>query len=238
MRLGNIQAVVLAGGLGTRLRPYTLFLPKPMLPLGDKPVLEHTLEWLKKNGVSDIVLCVGYLRRVIEDYFKDGEEFGVKISYARGNRPLGIAGQLKTARPFLNGTFICLYADMIFDFPLRAVVDFHVRRRALATIVVMPYKTTLRYGFVDLDEKGSVKDWREKPEVSGLINVGCYVMEPRFLEYIPSAMVSMDGAFRTALKSGELICAYRGKGDFIDIGDRRAYTSASERFLERLGKIL
>jgi len=238
LRLGKIPAVVLAGGLGTRLRPYTLFLPKPMLPLGDKPVLEHTLEWLKKNGVNDIVLCVGYLRRVIEDYFKDGKEFDVRISYARGNRPLGIAGQLQTAQPFLNGTFICLYADMVFDFGLRALVDFHLRRKALATIVVMPYKTTLRYGFVDLDEKGNVKDWREKPEVSGLINVGCYVMEPKFLEYIPSVMVSMDGAFRTALKSGELVCAYRAKGDFIDIGDRRAYASAYEKFLERLGKIL
>ncbi len=238
MKLGKIKAVVLAGGLGTRLRPYTLFLPKPMLPLGDKPVLEHTVQWLRKSGVTDIVLCVGYLRRVIEDYFGDGKEFGVNISYARANRPLGIAGQLKTAQPFIDGTFTCVYADMVFDFRLNSVVDFHLTKRALATIVVMPYKTTLRYGFVDVDERGGVKDWREKPEVSGLINVGCYVMEPRFLEYIPSGMVSMDGAFRAALKSGERIFAHRAKGDFIDIGDRRAYTSAYEKYLERLGKIL
>ena len=111
-----MKAVILAGGLGTRLQPYTNSLPKPMLPLGEKPILEHLIEWVRKNGVKEIVLCVSYLRKKIEDYFGDGKKFGVKIEYAISNKPLATAGQLKTAEKFIDGTFVCLYGDSIYNF--------------------------------------------------------------------------------------------------------------------------
>ena len=97
-----MKAVILAGGLGTRLRPYTKTLPKPMLPLGGKPILEYEIEWLKKNGIKEIVVCVSYLRKKIENYFGDGRKFGIKIEYAISNKPLATAGQLKTAEKFID----------------------------------------------------------------------------------------------------------------------------------------
>ena len=101
-----MKAIILAGGLGTRLQPYTTFIPKPMLPLGEKPLLEHLIEWIKKNGIKEIVICVSYLRKTIEDYFENGKRFGVKIEYAATNKPLATAGQLKTAEKFIDDTFV------------------------------------------------------------------------------------------------------------------------------------
>src|SRR6266496_1352021 len=123
-----MKAVILAGGLGTRLQPYTFFIPKPMLPLGNKPLLEHLIEWVtsgnsKNNSnsyskIDHIILCVSYLHRTIEDYFEDGARFGIKIDYARSDRPLATAGQLKTAEKFLDDTFVCLYGDAVYAFDL------------------------------------------------------------------------------------------------------------------------
>ena len=117
------KAVILAGGMGTRLRPYTFFTPKPMLPLGDKPLLEHLILWLKENGVSEFILSVSYLRKVIESYFGDGSELEVKISYAKSKDPLGIAGQLLNAKDQIDETFYLLYGDSVFDFSLLDMLD-------------------------------------------------------------------------------------------------------------------
>lgn len=236
---GLVKAVVLAGGLGTRLKPYTLFLPKPMLPLGNKPVLEHQLEWLRKHGVKDVTIAVGYMKRIIEDHFGDGKEFGLKINYARSNRPLGTAGQLKSAEEYVSTTFLCLYCDSLLDFDLKDAVAFHQSERALVTMILMKYATNLRYGFINLDDTSAVTSWREKPKITGLINIGYYIMEPRFLEYIPKGkMFGMDNAVRTALKKNERIVGYVAKGDFIDIGDKKSYRLAYEQYLNKLGEIL
>ncbi len=235
----NLKAVILAGGLGTRLRPYTLFMPKPMLPLGDKPVLEHLISWLCKNDMTDIVICVGYLRRIIEDYFKDGKELGVKITYARTNTPMGTAGQLKSAEKFIDGTFLCVYGDSIYDFDFKDMIDFHDKKKALCTIALIPYKTTLKYGFIDIDENGLVKKWREKPTIEGFINIGCYVMEPKFLDYIPKdTKFGMNFAFNKAIEEKERIYGYNAKGSFVDIGDKRGYIEVYKKYLDKLGEII
>lgn len=234
-----MQAVILAGGLGTRLRPYTLFLPKPMLPLGEKPLLQHLIEWLKKNDVREVTICVSYLHKAIEEYFENGKELGVSINYARSSKPLGTAGQLKSAESRLKERFVCLYGDSIINFNLKDAIRFHEKKKAIATITLMEYKTNLKYGFIDLNAEGRVKAWREKPEVKGMINVGCYMMEKRFLKYIPKGkMYGMDIAFRTAMGAGEQIYGYTAKGTFIDIGDRKSYAASYEKFLNEMGKIL
>lgn len=235
----NLKAVILAGGLGTRLHPYTLFMPKPMLPLGDKPVLEHLISWLHNNGIKEMVICVSYLRRMIEDYFRDGKEVGVKITYARTNTPMGTAGQLKSAEKFIDGTFLCVYGDSIYDFDVKDMIDFHYKKKALATIALLPYKTTLKYGFIDIDKNKLVKRWREKPSIEGLINIGCYVMEPEFLNYVPKdTRLGMNFAFEKAMEGKEKICGYNAKGSFIDIGDKRGYIGVYKKFLGKLGDIL
>ena len=109
-----MKAVIFIGGLGTRLQPYTFFIPKPMLPLGNRPLLEYLVEWLiKSKKITEIIICVSYLHRSIEDYFEDGTRFGINIKYSRSDRPLATAGQLKTAATHLKEPFVCLYGDSV-----------------------------------------------------------------------------------------------------------------------------
>ena len=129
-----MKAVILAGGLGTRLRPLTNSKPKPMLPVGEKPILEHLIEWTKKGGVKSVVICVSYLRKSIEDYFEDGSKFGVKIEYAISKKPLATAGQLKTAEQFIDDDFVCMYGDSIFNFSLRSMIKQHTTKKPMVTI--------------------------------------------------------------------------------------------------------
>ncbi len=136
-----MKVVILSGGLGTRLRPYTLFVPKPMLPLAEKPLLQYIIEWLNENGLKDIVISVGYLRKSIEDYFLDGGDLNVKIDYVRLTNPLGTAGQLKEVEPHLDSRFICLYGDSFYNFNLNDAISFHTKKNSLATIVLKNYKT-------------------------------------------------------------------------------------------------
>ena len=233
-----MKAVILAGGLGTRLQPYTTFLPKAMLPLGEKPLLEHLIEWMKKGGVDSFVLCVSYLRKTIEDYFEDGSRFGVKIEYATANRPLATAGQLKTAEEFISDTFVCVYGDSVFEFSLKNMVDSHFRKKSFVTMGLFEYKTKLQYGFIDMDKNNRVKAWREKPEVKGNINIGCYVMEPEVFKLIPpNKPHGMDNVIRSAIAKKYKVGGFVIKKGFIDIGDKVSYRRAYQHYLERLGQI-
>src|ERR671932_1415309 len=191
-----MKAVILAAGLGTRLQPYTFFIPKPMLPLGNKPLLEHIIEWLKTGSgerIDSIVLCVSYLHRTIEDYFEDGARFGVRIEYARSERPLATAGQLKTAEKLEDDSFVCVYGDSVYEFNLRKMIRQHEESKAFVTMALLQYSTRLKYGFIDINGQDRVTAWREKPEISGLINIGCYIMDPEFMKMIPkSGSYGMD----------------------------------------------
>ncbi len=233
-----MKAVILAGGLGTRLLPYTSFIPKPMLPLGEKPILEHLIDWTKKNGVKSVVLCVSYLKKTIEDYFEDGKSFGVDIEYAVSNRPLATAGQLKTAENFIDDTFVCMYGDSVFDFSLRNMIKQHRKKKAFVTISLNEYKTNLPYGVIETLKTGKVQSWNEKPEIKADVNMGCYVMEPKVLSYIPkNRPYGMDDLIRKAMNRKKLISSFRTRNGFTDIGDKSSYEKAHQRYIQKLGKI-
>ena len=233
-----MKAVILAGGLGTRLQPYTNSLPKPMLPLGEKPILEHLIEWIKKNGVKEIVLCVSYLRKKIEDYFGDGEKFGVKIEYAISKNPLATAGQLKTAEKFIDGTFICLYGDSIYNFSLRNMIVEHKKSKSSVTMSLYDYKFNLKYGVIDTTNAGRVTTWNEKPEFSAKINMGCYVMEPEVLQLIPkNKSYGMDDVIRKVLVKRKKVSSVISTKGFLDIGDKDTYEKANDEYRKKLGKI-
>ena len=260
-----MKAVILAGGLGTRLQPYTFFIPKPMLPLGNKPLLEHIIEWVTSGNynsnrnsnsnsnsnskIDHIILCVSYLHRTIEDYFEDGGRFGIKIDYARSDRPLATAGQLKTAEKFLDETFVCLYGDAVYEFDLDKMICEHKSSKAFISMALLSYKTNLRYGFIDINDgkegagekqkqRNRVISWREKPEVRGLINIGCYVMEPEFLKLVPkSSAFGMDDAVRKALEQNRFVKGFKIESGFIDIGDKKSYLEAYKKYVKKLGKI-
>ena len=235
-----MQAVILAGGLGTRLQPYTFFIPKPMLPLGNKPLLEYLVEWVKQlKDIDEVIICVSYLHRTIEDYFEDGGRFGIKISYARSERPLATAGQLKTAEKMLKDRFLCLYGDSIYDFDLAKMVQEHEESKAFLSMALMKYKTKLKYGFIDTDEQAIiVTSWREKPEVEGLINIGCYIMEKEFLDMIPqSSTIGMDKIVKDIISKKKIVKAFTVDSGFIDIGDKRSYLDAYKKYVKKLGSI-
>jgi mannose-1-phosphate guanylyltransferase len=233
-----VKAVILAGGLGTRLQPYTTFLPKPMLPLGEKPLLEHLISWIKRNKITDIVLCVSYLRKTIEDYFEDGSRFGVKIEYAVADRPLATAGQLKTAESLIDGTFACIYGDSVFNFNLKQMVNQHRSRRSFITMSLYKYKTNIKYGVIETSKSGRVTAWNEKPEITANINIGCYVMEKGVFDLIPQDKpYGMDDVIKRALAKKKTVNGFLVKNGFIDIGDKASYKKAYEQYREKLGKI-
>ncbi|HWP78836.1 MAG TPA: nucleotidyltransferase family protein [Candidatus Nitrosotenuis sp.] len=233
-----MKAVILAGGLGTRLQPYTTFLPKPMLPLGEKPLLEHLINWIKRNKITDIVLCVSYLRKTIEDYFEDGGRFGVKIEYAIADRPLATAGQLKTAESFIDDTFACVYGDSIYNFNLKKMINQHMAKKSFITMSLNEYKTTIKYGVIETTKSGKVVAWNEKPQITANINIGCYVMEPGVFELIPTDKpYGMDDVIKKALAKKMTVNSFLVKNGFIDIGDKVSYKKAYAEFREKLGKI-
>ena len=226
-----MKAVILAGGLGTRLRPYTNDIPKPMLPLGGKPILEHLIEWAKKNGIKSIVLCVSYRRKKIEDYFKNGKKFGVSIEYAVSTKPLATAGQLKTAEKFIDDTFVCIYGDSIFDFNLRNMIKQHKKKKSFITISLNQFKTNLLYGIIETKKNGKVISWNEKPEISANINMGCYVMESKVFDLIPkNKSYGMDNVVKKAISKKESVNSFITKNGFMDIGDKTSYENAKREF--------
>ena len=229
-----MKAIILAGGLGTRLQPYTTFIPKPMLPLGEKPLLEHLIEWIRKNGVKEIVICVSYLRKTIEDYFEDGKRFGVKIEYAATNKPLATAGQLKTAEKFIDGTFVCLYGDSIYNFSLRNMIIQHKKSKSNVTMSLYDYKFNLKYGVINTKNNGQVTSWNEKPEFSAKINIGCYIMEPEVLQLIPkNKPYGMDSVIRKILAKKKKVSSVISKKGFIDIGDKETYEKTNEEYSKK-----
>ena len=231
-----MKAVIVAGGLGTRLRPLTLKTPKPMLKIGKKPILEHLIDWNKKNGVKSFVICVSYLRENIEDYFKDGKKFGVDIEYAVSNKPLATAGQLKTAEDFIDDTFVCMYGDSLFDFSLRNMIKQHKAKKSFVTIGLNEYKTNLEYGVIDTSKTGKVLSWEEKPEIKANINMGCYVMEPDVFRLIPkNKPYGMDNVIKKAMKK-KLVSGFITKKSFTDIGNKKSYEQANLEYIQKFGK--
>ena len=232
-----MKAVILAGGLGTRLLPLTKKTPKPMLLLGKKPILEHLIDWNKKNGVKSIVLCVSHLRNTIEDYFEDGKRFGVNIEYAISNKPLATAGQLKTAEEFIDDTFVCMYGDSIFNFSLRNMIKQHKTKKAFVTMGLNEYKTNLEYGVIDTSKTGKVLSWEEKPEIKANVNMGCYVMEPNVFSLIPkNKPYGMDDVIKRAMSKKKLVTGFITKNGFTDIGNKESYKQASQNYTAKFGK--
>ena len=225
-----MKAVIIAGGLGTRLRPLTNNTPKPMLPIGEKPILEHLVNWTKKGGIKSVILCVSYLKESIEDYFGDGEKFGVKIEYAISKKQLATAGQLKTAEKFIDDDFVCMYGDSIFNFSLRSMIKQHSIKKPFVTMSLNEYKTTLPYGVIETSKKGKVVNWNEKPEIKANINMGCYIMNPQVFNLIPkNKSYGMDDVIKKAMKK-KVVNSFITKKGFTDIGNTESYKQACEEY--------
>ena len=178
----------MAGGEGTRLRPLTSNAPKPMLPLVNRPMMEHVIELLRRHDITEIVVTVAFMPNAIRNYFGDGSEFGVDIVYAAEESPLGTAGSVRNAMAELDDTFLVISGDVLTDIDLAAVVESHRRAEAIATIGLVRVENPLEYGIVIANADGSIERFLEKPTwgqvFSDTINSGIYVLEPAIFDWI------------------------------------------------------
>jgi NDP-sugar pyrophosphorylase family protein len=224
-----MKAVILAGGEGTRLRPLTLSIPKPVVPVVDRPFLRHQIDLLTAAGVTEIVFSVAYHPEKIEAVFGDGAAFGVKIRYAVEETPLGTGGAVKNAEALLDDRVVVLNGDVLADFDLPSILARHEARRAAASIVLTPVANPSAYGVVETDIEGRVQRFVEKPPPDQIrantINAGVYVLETRVLDLMPTGVKhSIERQFFPALlERGDTVLGPVHEGYWIDIGTPAKY---------------
>ncbi len=235
-----MKAVIMAGGEGTRLRPLTSNAPKPMLPVANRPMMEHVIALLKRHGFDEIVVTVAFLSNAIKTYFGDGSELGVSIEYSDEPTPLGTAGSVGNARHLLTERFLVISGDVITDLDLSEIWKFHERCEALATIALTPVANPLEFGIVITREDGSIERFLEKPTwgqvFSDTINTGIYVLEPEIFDYIPEGRsVDFSGdVFPQLLAEGKpLFGPVVDAGYWEDVGTLEAYLSSHKDVLDQ-----
>jgi mannose-1-phosphate guanylyltransferase len=232
-----MQALILVGGEGTRLRPLTSTVPKPVVPLVDRPFIAYMLEWLRGHGVDDVVMSCGFLASGVRNVLGDGSGLGIKLRYVEEPRPLGTGGAVKFAESLLDERFFMLNGDVLTDLDLSAQVAQHEETRARATLALIGVDDPSAYGLVRLNEDRSVKEFLEKPSPdqidTNLISAGAYVLERDVLELIPpdtNASIERD-VFPELVGDGLYGCA--GDGYWLDIGTPDRYLQATFDILER-----
>jgi mannose-1-phosphate guanylyltransferase/phosphomannomutase len=227
-----MRALILAAGEGTRLRPLTLDRPKPMLPVGGRPLLEHLVCLVRQHGIREVALNLHYKPEAIIDYFGDGARFGVSITYSHEERLLGSAGAARRLDWFLREPFIVLYGDVLTDVNLSALVDLHYAQDGLATLALYEVEDPSRCGIVELERDGRISRFVEKPapdtNPSRLANAGIYVLDPRLLKLVPPEQVADFGldVFPAALQLGLPLYGHRVDGYVLDIGSIERYRQA------------
>ena len=238
-----MKAVVMAGGEGSRLRPLTSSLPKPLVPVAGRPIMEHILLHLRRHQLRDVVATVQYMGASIRNYFGDGSEQGVALTYSVEDSPLGTAGSVMLARQQLNETFVVISGDSLTDIDLGAAARFHRERKALATIVLKPVPNPLEYGVVVVDEGGAVQRFIEKPSwgevISDLANTGIYILDPAVFDFFrPGEVTDWSGdVFPKLLKEGEHVFGWIADGYWEDVGSHSAYVKANFDCLEGRVKV-
>ncbi|MDQ2085972.1 mannose-1-phosphate guanyltransferase [Herbivorax sp. ANBcel31] len=234
-----MKSVIMAGGEGTRLRPLTCNIPKPMVPMVNKPVMEHIIELLKKHSLTDIAVTLQYMPNKIKNYFNDGREYGVNLKYYIEDKPMGTAGSVKNAEDFLDDTFIVISGDALTDIDLSKAIDFHFSKKSMATLVLKKVEIPLEYGVVVTDEEGRITRFLEKPSwgevFSDTVNTGIYILSPEVLKYYNKDEIfdfSKD-LFPLLLKDNKPMYGYVSEEYWCDIGDLNAYSQAHKDVLEK-----
>ncbi|PNW56650.1 UNVERIFIED_CONTAM: mannose-1-phosphate guanylyltransferase [Euhalothece sp. KZN 001] len=225
-----MRAVLMAGGSGTRLRPLTCDLPKPMVPVLNRPMAEHIINLLKRHDIREIIATLHYLPDVMRDYFGDGSEFGVQMKYAvEEDQPLGTAGCVKNVEELLDDTFLVISGDSMTDFDLSAAIEFHKQKQSKATLVLARVPNPVEFGVVITDQDHHIKRFLEKPSSSEIfsdtVNTGTYILEPEVLKYLPDQEecdFSKD-LFPLLLEKGEPMYGYVSEEYWCDVGHLEAY---------------
>jgi NDP-sugar pyrophosphorylase family protein len=232
------RAVIHAGGKGTRLAPYTIVFPKPLMPLGETPILEIVLRQLARGGFTDVTLAVGYLAELIESYFGDGECFGVRLTYTREEQPLGTAGPLANVDD-LAEPFLVMNGDVLSTLDYGAFLDGHVASGADASISTYVRCNRVDFGVVETDERGRVVDYVEKPSHEYLVSMGVYAFSPGVLAHIaPGEYLDFPDLVLRLLSAGAFVRSVPFGGYWLDIGRHDDFARAQEEFAKRRTEFL
>jgi NDP-sugar pyrophosphorylase family protein len=225
-----MRAIILAGGKGVRLVPVTEVIPKPLVPLGGKPIMEFVIRQLRRHGFSRITLAVGYMADLIRAYFGDGSKFGVNIDYSYESEPLGTVGPLALING-LDDTFLVMNADVLTDFNYRDLVNFHKTQGGIATIGAYQRQVTIDLGVIKADGDHRVEGYLEKPTISHLVSMGIYVFDPAILSYIRgNDYLDFPDLVNLLLNDGQQVSYLPHHGYWLDIGRHDDYAQAVEEF--------
>ncbi|MFQ3633688.1 sugar phosphate nucleotidyltransferase [Roseiflexus sp.] len=225
-----MKAVILAGGRGTRLAPYTTIFPKPLMPIGDKPILDIVIRQLSHYGFTDITLAVGYLSELLIAYFGDGERFGVTIRYSREEQPLGTAGPIALVDG-LDEPFLVMNGDVLTTLNFQELMEFHRSGTAVTTIATYPRRVKIDLGVIEHDEHGVLTRYVEKPTHHYRVSMGIYIFDPRALTYIPRGQrLDLPDLLMRMVHSGETVRCYPHDGYWLDIGRVDDYQQAVKDF--------
>ncbi len=233
-----MRAVILAGGRGTRLAPYTTIFPKPLVPIGDRPILEIIVRQLAHQGFGDILLSVGHLGELIEAYFQNGHRniAGLRLSYFRESQPLGTAGSLALI-PGLTDTFLVMNGDVLTTLDYRSLVEHHRSRGALLTIAMHSKNVQVDLGVLETNIAGELTAYREKPLFSFDVSMGIYVYEPEVLSYIPKGQyLDFPDLVLNLLADGRKVVGFHSDDYWLDIGRREDYELAQQEFPSRFAE--
>jgi NDP-sugar pyrophosphorylase family protein len=222
--------VILAGGKGTRLMPYTTSLPKPLMPVGEYPILDILLRQLSAQGFRKITLAVGHLAGLIQAYFKEGQEWGVELDYARETTPLGTAGPIARL-PRHDRALLVLNGDLLTTMDFSRIVRFHYENRAIATIGTHRRTEAVQFGVVETSSTGQITQYKEKPSLDYTVSMGIYVFSPDVREYIPRAQkFDFPELVQRLLANGQRVMAHESDAYWLDIGRPDDYQKANEEF--------
>lgn len=225
-----MRAIVLAGGKGTRLAPYTTVLPKPLMPIGEMPILEIVIRQLQKHGFDNLTLAVGYLAELLMAYCGDGSKFGVTLDYSREEQPLGTAGPIALV-PNLNETFLVMNGDLLTTIDYAAMLKYHRERGALATIACYQRDVKIDLGVLDVDSDNWVANYIEKPTYHYSVSMGIYLFEPEILKYIPANQrLDLPELVIKLMQDGKKVNVFNFDGYWLDIGRHDDYERAIEEF--------
>jgi NDP-sugar pyrophosphorylase family protein len=228
-----MKAVILVGGAGTRLRPLTYVTPKCLLPVGGMPLLEWTIKYLGTHDITEFVVCVAYLKRQVITTIGDGSRLGVKIEYAEADSPMGTAGQLKTAEPFVNDTFLAMNGDIVTSLNIRNLIQMHKERGGAATIALKNFDVKVPYGHVTADAESVIRKFEEKPTLHLTANAGVYVLEKSIFGSIPPAMpYSLETqVFPALLERGDRLNSYYEDAYWNDVGTMSDFEKVNDEVL-------
>lgn len=233
-----MKVVILAGGKGRRLYPYTVVLPKPLMPIGDFPILEVILRQLKNCDLNDITIAVGHLGNLIQAYFGNGKKLGVNIEYSFEEKPLGTVGPL-TLIPGLNKAFMLMNGDLLTTLDYLKLIDYHKKQKPIATISAQKRSVDVDFGVIQRNKDNQMVKYLEKPKLSYTVSMGIYIFEPEILDFLPkNEKFDFPDLMHLLLKKEQKVAIYNSTDFWLDIGRPDDYQKAVEEFEKNKEKFL